>query len=161
MPSRRIVNTSPLILLTRTGRLDFLRLGGVEVVVPDTVVGEIEAGAAHDSTIEVIRRTGWLSVVPCPALPDPVRDCKLDPGESSVLALAYVDPGSEVVLDDLAAWRAAARLGIPCLGTLGLVLTAKGLGAISEARPLVDQLRRAGLYLDDEFVDEVLRRVGE
>ena len=161
MPSRRIVNTSPLILLTKIGRLDFLQLGGVEVIVPDTVVGEIEAGLGHDSTIEVIRRTAWLSVMPCPALPETVRDCKLDPGESSVLALAYADPGSEVVLDDLAARRAATRLGIPCLGTLGLVLTARGLGAISEARPVVDQLRRAGLYLDDEFVDEVLRRIGE
>ena len=161
MPSRRIVNTSPLILLTKTGQLDFLRLGGVELVVPETVVDGIEAGAEQDSTIEVIRRTAWLSIVPCPALPDPVRACKLDPGESSVLAVAYGDPGSEVVLDDLAARRAAARLGLPCLGTLGLVLTAKGLGAISEARPLVDQLRRAGLYPDDEFVDEVLRRIGE
>jgi predicted nucleic acid-binding protein len=99
--------------------------------------------------------------LPYPALPDAARACRLDPGESSVLALAYVDPGSEVVLDDLAARRAARRLGVPCLGTLGLVLTAKGLGVISEARPLVDQLRRDGLYLDDEFVDEVLRRIGE
>jgi predicted nucleic acid-binding protein len=158
---RRIVNASPLILLTKTGRLDFLQLGGVEVLVPDTVVNEIEAGVQHDSTIEVVRRTAWLSVVPCPVLPDPVRNCKLDPGESSVLALAYADAGSEVVLDDLAARRAARRLGIPCLGTLGLVLTARGLGVISEARPLVDQLRRAGLYLDDEFMDEVFRRIGE
>lgn len=90
-----------------------------------------------------------------------MRDCNLDPGESAVLALAYADPESEVVLDDLAARRFAARLGIPCLGTLGLILTARGLGVIAEARPLVEQLRRAGLYLDDEFVDEVLRRIGE
>jgi predicted nucleic acid-binding protein len=142
-------------------RLDFLRLGGVEVLVPDTVLDEIEAGAEHDSTIEVVRRTAWLSVVPCPVIPDPVRHCRLDPGESSVLAQAHSDPGSEVVLDDLAARRAARRLGIPCLGTLGLVLTAKGLGAISEARPLIHHLRRAGLYLDDGFLDEVLRRIGE
>jgi predicted nucleic acid-binding protein len=161
VPSRRIVNTSPLILLTKTGRLDLLRLGGVEVLVPDTVVGEIEAGAGYDSTIDAIRQADWLSVVTCPTLPDPVRNCRLDPGESAVLALAYSDPGSEVVLDDLAARRAAARLGIPCLGTLGLVLTAKGLGMIPEARPLVAQLRRAGLYLDDEFTEEVLRRIGE
>jgi predicted nucleic acid-binding protein len=161
VPSRRIVNTSPLLLLAKTGQLDFLRLGGVEVLVPDTVVDEVAAGAEHDSTVEVVRQTGWLSVMPCPVLPDAVRSCKLDPGESSVLALAYGDPGSEVVLDDLAARRAATRLGIPCLGTLGLVLTAKGLGVISEARPLVDQLRRAGLYLDDEFVGEILRRIGE
>jgi predicted nucleic acid-binding protein len=161
VPSRRIVNTSPLILLTKIGRLDFLQLGGVKVLVPDTVIDEIEAGADHDSTIEAVRQTGWLSVVPCPVLPEPIRDCKLDPGESSVLALAYADSESEVVLDDLAARHAAKQLGIPCLGTLGLVLTAKGLGVISEARPVVDQLRQAGLYLDDEFADEVLRRVGE
>ena len=88
-------------------------------------------------------------------------NCRLDPGESAVLALAFGDPESEVVLDDQAARRAAARLGIPCVGTLGLVLTAKGLGVISEARPLVEELRQAGLYLDDDFVDEVLRRIGE
>jgi predicted nucleic acid-binding protein len=138
-----------------------LRLGEVEVIVPDTVVVELEVGAEHDATAEVVRRTDWLSIVPCPALPDAVRDLGLDPGETSVLALACADPAAEVVLDDLAARRAARRLGIPCLGTLGLVLTAKGLGAIPEARPLIDQLRRAGLYLDDEFVDEVLRRISE
>jgi predicted nucleic acid-binding protein len=95
------VNTSPLILLTKAGRLDLLRLGGVEVLVRDTVGGEIEAGAGYDATIDAIRQLDWLSVVPCPALPDPVQNCGLDPGESAVLALALGDPGSEVVLDDL------------------------------------------------------------
>jgi predicted nucleic acid-binding protein len=63
--------------------------------------------------------------------------------------------------DDLAARRCAARLQIPFLVTLGLVLTAKRLGAVQETRPLVDQLRRVGLYLDDELADETLRRIGE
>jgi len=53
------------------------------------------------------------------------------------------------------------RLQIPCLGTLGLVLTATRLGLIPEARPMVDRLRQVGLYLDDERVDEALRRIGE
>lgn len=85
----------------------------------------------------------------------------MDPGESAVLALAYNDRESEVVLDDMAARRAATRLGIPCIGTLGLVLTARDLGVIADARSLVEALRQAGLYLDDEFVEEVLRRIGE
>jgi predicted nucleic acid-binding protein len=161
VPSGRIVNTSPLILLSKTGRLDLLHLGGVEVLVPDTVVQEIEAGAEYDSTAEAIGQATWLSVKPCPALADPIVNCRLDPGESAVLALAYSDLGSEVVLDDLAARRAAKRLGIPCIGTLGLSLTAKGLGVITEARPFVEAIRQAGLYLDEEFVDELLRRIGE
>jgi predicted nucleic acid-binding protein len=161
VPSRRIVNTSPLILLTKAGRLDLLRLGGVEVFVPDTVVAEIEAGAGYDSTAQAIRQESWLSVVPCPVIPEAVQACKLDPGESAVLALGHGDPESQVVLDDLAARRCATRLRIPCLGTLGLVLTAKGLGVITEARPLVDRLRQVGLYLADALAEEILGRIGE
>lgn len=131
------------------------------MVVPETVIAEIEAGAGRDATLEAVQRAGWLSVAPVPELPEPVRRCRLDPGESAVLALAYAEPGSEVVLDDLAARRAAARLEIPCLGTLGLILAAKGLGAIAEARPVIAELRRAGLYLDEEFAAEFFRRIGE
>ena len=43
MPSRRIVNASPLILLTKVGRPDLLQSTTSIVVVPDTVVAEIES----------------------------------------------------------------------------------------------------------------------
>jgi predicted nucleic acid-binding protein len=161
VPSRRIVNASPLILLAKTGRLELLQLGGADVVVPETVVAEIEAGKDYDSASERIRQAAWLSIVSVPVIPVPVQACGLDPGETAVLALAHGDSGAEVVLDDLAARRCAGRLQIPFLGTLGLVLTAKRLGVIQEARPLVDQLRQVGLYLDDELVEETLRRIGE
>jgi predicted nucleic acid-binding protein len=85
----------------------------------------------------------------------------LDPGETAVLALAHGNPDVEVVLDDMAARRCAARLQIPVVGTLGLVLTAKRLGVIPAARPLVERLRQVGLFLDDEVGDEALRRIGE
>ena len=78
-----------------------------------------------------------------------------------MLALAHGDPESEVVLDDLAARRCAGRLLIPCLGTLGIVLMAKRLAVIPEARTNMSRLRQVGLYLDDDLADEVLRRVGE
>ena len=161
MPSRRIVNASPLILLTKAGHLDLLRFGGVSVVVPDAVVAEVGAKGRQDPTALAIEPVGWLRVVPAPEAPEPVRACHLDRGESAVLALAHGDPECEVVLDDLAGRRCAARLGIPCLGTLGVVLAAKRLGTIPAARPVIERLRLAGLYLDDEWVEEVLKRVGE
>ncbi len=109
MSLRRKVNASPLILLSKTGELDLLRLGGVDVVTPDAVLLEIGAKGGNDPTALAIRQTRWLSVVRDPAIPEPVRACKLDAGESAVLALAHGDPDSEVVLDDLAARRCAAR----------------------------------------------------
>jgi predicted nucleic acid-binding protein len=158
---RRIVNASPLILLSKTGQLDLLRLGGVHVVTPDAVIMEIGAKGGNDPTALAIRQTSWLSVVPNRAIPEPVRAWKLDVGESAVLALAHGDPDCEVVLDDLAARRCAARLHIQYFGTLGLVLAARRLNIVPAARPLVDRLRRVGLYLDDELVEEVLKRIGE
>ena len=119
MPSRRIVNASPLILLTKAERLDLLWLGGVEVIVPDAVAAEIEAGEGYDCTAEAIRQETRMSVTPSPPILEVVRACNLDPGETAVLAMAYGDRDSEVVLDDLAARRWATRLRIPCLGPPG------------------------------------------
>lgn len=143
------------------GRLDLLRLGVSDVLVPDVVVAEVGARGSHDVSARAIAGASWLTVAATPPTPEPVRACRLDPGGSAVLALAVGDSDCEVVLDDMAARRCAARFGIPCLGTLGLVLVAKRLGSLPEARPVIERLRQVGLYLDGEFVDDVLRRIGE
>ena len=103
MSLRRIVNASPLILLSKTGQLDLLRLGSADVVTPDAVIAEIGAKGSTDPTAVAVRQTRWLSVMPNPAIPEPVRASKLDAGESAVLALAHGAANCEVVLDDLAA----------------------------------------------------------
>jgi predicted nucleic acid-binding protein len=52
-------------------------------------------------------------------------------------------------------------LNVPVRGTLGLVLLAKRRGQIPLARPVVETLRREGMYLADKIVDEALALVGE
>ncbi len=147
-------------MLTKAGHLDLLRLGDAAVIVPQTVVTEIEAKGLDDPVPRAVRAAGWIQIEASPAA-DAVAVCRLDAGEAAVLSLALGDPAAEVILDDLAGRHCARRLGIPCLGTLGLVLLAKRLGAIPRARPVLDQLRQAGLYLAADFVAAVLERVGE
>jgi predicted nucleic acid-binding protein len=65
------------------------------------------------------------------------------------------------VLDDRAARRCAAAHNVPVIGTLGVVLRAKRNRQIEGARPLVNELIAAGMFLDAEFVDRVLTSVGE
>ena len=43
MPTLRIVNASPLILLTKVGRIDLLNAEGVDVVVPMPVLQEVSS----------------------------------------------------------------------------------------------------------------------
>ena len=131
------------------------------MVVPETVVAEVGAKGSDDPVARVVREATWISIEPSPSTPAPVLACKIDAGESAVLSLALGDPTCEVVLDDKAGRDCARRLGIPYLGSLGLVLLAKRLGVIAEVRPAIDRLREVGLYLDDEFVEEILNRLGE
>lgn len=87
MPSKRIVNVSPLILLGKIDRLDLLFLGVREVVVPATVLNEV--GDPRLGNLP-----GWdqslppLGVDADMSIPPDVWRYALDPGESMVLALA-------------------------------------------------------------------------
>jgi predicted nucleic acid-binding protein len=65
------------------------------------------------------------------------------------------------VLDDRAARRCAATHNVPVIGTLGIVLRAKCAGQIQRARPLVEALIAAGMFLEREFMERVLTSVGE
>jgi predicted nucleic acid-binding protein len=161
MLARRFVNTSPLVFLVRENLLAVLRVGVDDVAVPEPVIEEIHGHGMDDPTVQAIDQASWLTIVPGPVIPRAIADWRLGPGESAVLALAHGDPECQVVLDDLSARRCAVRLGITCLGTLGIVPAAKRLGNIPTARPLIERLRLCGLYLDDELVHEVLKRVGE
>ena len=156
-----IVNASPLIFLSRAGLIDLLQLVSSEVIVPEAVAAEIEVRGENDPTAQALANTSWLVVTQTPSVLPQIQAWGLGPGESAVLTWAHTHAGSEAIIDDLAGRRCAAAFNIPVRGTLGLVLTAKQRGHISSARQLLDQLRRAGMYLSDHVLNEALAKVGE
>lgn len=161
MPTRRIVNASPLILLTKIGRIDLLTGEGVEVIIPLPVLQEVSRLDPSDPVVRAIHDAGWpVAPVPGP-VPDSVSRWKLDAGEESVIALALGSTDREVVLDDLAGRRCAVAHGIPLIGTLGIAILARRAGRIAEARPLVEELRRAGLRVSDDVIAIALKQAGE
>ena len=156
-----IINASPLIFFSRSGHLDLLQAFANEVWVPEPVAREILQRGAQDITANAIEHTAWLGIRPAPPLPQGVLEWRLGPGESSVLALATTQPGTEVIIDDLAGRKCAASLNILLRGTLGIVLLAKRHGLIPQARPVIESMMSAGLYLSRRVLDNALRRVAE
>jgi predicted nucleic acid-binding protein len=156
-----VVNASPLIFLTRAGLLDLLQLVSSEIVVPEIVATEIKIRGENDPTAQAITNTAWLLVTQTPPVPTQIQSWGLGPGESSVLAWAHAHPGSEAILDDLAARRCAATFNIPVRGTLGLALIAKQRGRVPSARQVLEQLRQGGMYLSDPVMNKALALVGE
>ena len=162
MRSRAFVaNASPLILLVRAEQIEILRALADRVAVPEAVLSELCAGADRDDSATVVESQDWLDVVPDVPLPAGVQAWDLDAGESQVVAYALAHAGYEAVLDDRAGRRCARSLAVPTVGTLGLVLAAKRISAIEQARPVVEKLRSCGLYLSDAVLDAALAEVGE
>lgn len=156
-----VVDASPLILFTRIDRLDLLVSLAKRLVLPEAVFREIQAGSDRDGTVERLKNLPSILRIDDRPVPKRVRLWDLGAGESQVLAHALEQPGSEVVLDDLAARRCARSLGLSMIGTLGIVILCRHRGVISAARPVIEMLCEAGLRLKPALMEEALAKVGE
>lgn len=156
-----VIDASPLIFLTKADLLSLLQYRYKTVLVTSTVAEEIGQYGSTDLTYRLLQSTDWLRVVEALPTLEEIQHCNLDPGEASVLSWSFANPETEAVIDDLAGRRCAKQLEIPIRGTLGLVLSAKQHGHVTEAKPLIERLRQTGMYLSDRVVTKALTMVGE
>jgi predicted nucleic acid-binding protein len=161
----RVVNASPLIVLSKLRRLDLLRepRPDIQVVTPRAVLEEVLKGKRDDPAVALVAEAAadWLRVIPTPPVPGVLRARSLDSGEGAVLSVALENPGWEVMLDDHSARREAIRLSIPCIGTVGLVLTGHRVGTVPSVRDALQSLRDAGLFISDRLLRLAVSEAGE
>ena len=146
---RVIVNTSPLIALSRIERINLLRDLYKQVVCPQSVVDEIEAGVQKGHT-PAMALPPWVSVDPDP--PEMAFRRELGAGESAVLSLALVTKADLVVLDDLQARLVAAELNLRTTGTLGILVAAQQRGLIPSIRDEARKLQAAGFHIHPTLI---------
>ena len=156
-----VVNASPLILLGKIGRVALLGELSDELIVPEVVTREVGAKPEGERIISEIASLPGARFESEIATSSEIAEWNLGRGESQVLALAGTYLRSRAVLDDLEARRCAQSLGLPLIGTLGVVLRAKRQGVIERARPVIEHLRSVGLYASDSLVEQALVHLGE
>ena len=66
-----------------------------------------------------------------------------------------------VVLDDRPARHVAAELGLPLIGTLGVLVRAKQQGLVGSIRPHVDALLNSGFFISDDLYRDLLADANE
>ena len=160
MAEAAVIDASPLILLSRSRYLGLLEAFAQPVWVPQPVADEILRRGDEDITAQAIKHTDWLVTQPVADTPTAILEWRLGAGESATLALALAH-GLEAIIDDLAGRKCAASLAVPVRGTLGIVLAVKQRGLIPKARPVIEDMMSAGLYLSRKVLDQALQRVGE
>ena len=162
MSETLVTNTSPLIFLSYVDGIDWLtRLSATSTIVAHAVVDEVEVGDGGKELATAIRHNKSIAVMPNIAISRGIAAWDLGSGESQVLAYCHHERVCRAVLDDKAARDCARSLGIPVIGTLGIVLTAKQRGWISSVRPVIEQMLTRNLYLAPDLVRAALAEVGE
>ena len=155
-----VVNASPVIVLAKAGRLRLIDDLCDAVLLPSAVVNELVAGPPDDPARLAVA-AGWGRRVSPRQCPSSLVEWGLGAGETAVLAVALEHPGCTALLDDAAGRAAAHTLGVSTLGTLGLIVRAKLRELVPSAGQVIQEVRHAGLYLDEGIVDAALRQIGE
>ena len=161
MSRRWVVNASPLILLGKIGHVALLGELSDELILPEAVAQEVGAKPEGERVLAIVASLPGTRIEATVTLSSGLAAWDLGQGESQVIALATALPGSRAVLDDLEARRSAQSIGLPLIGTLGVVLRAKRRGLIEAARPVIEHLRRVGLYTSDQLIEQALAHLGE
>lgn len=65
------------------------------------------------------------------------------------------------LLDDALARRKAERIGLPVIGTLGVLVIAKQAGMIAAVKVALDELRRTDFRASERVYAEILAKANE
>jgi len=156
-------DTSPLLVLAKTGRLELLGTLYDEVWIPSAVLEEVQDPDRSDT--KAIRR--WCrneSSVSIHAVAEAVRESipeELGRGERAAIALAVARDADLVILDDQEGRRAARAEGLAVTGTIGVLVEARAEGHIDSLRVELDRVVDAGLWISEAFYERLLREFGE
>lgn len=161
---KAVSNTSVLISLSTIGQLSLLPDRFPDgVLVPPAVWKEVvEHGEGRPGAHEVAG-VNWITV--CNVKSREIvqlLEMELDEGEAEAVVLAHEIGAEVVLLDERDARRAAKKLGLRVLGTLGILIWAKRVGKLPSLREALDALQnQARFRISRALYERALREVGE
>ena len=158
-----VSNTTPLIGLAAIGRFDLLPSLFGEISIAHAVYEEaVTAGREQGGAKREVSTAPWIHTVHVQdrlaverLLPD------LDLGEAETIVLAQTLGAQWVLMDERKGRRHLTQLGIPKIGTLGLLLKAKHVGLLPALRPELERLQHEGFRMSVAVWEAVLREVQE
>ncbi len=157
-----ISNATPLIAFSRICQLPLLKKVVGNLVIPEAVAQEITAyPVGQHGSIDLAQET-WIQQRALQSTQQTsLLLLTLDQGEAEVIALALEVQASLVIMDELTGRKVAESLDIKVTGSIGVLMRAKQLGYISAIRPYTQQMKQAGIYFSDRFIQAVLQQVNE
>ena len=139
------------------------RASAVHPAVPSFSICKYQAAdMAMIETAASVQPRSWIrqQSLSLPLLPATQRPT-LGPGEREAICLAVEVQAAAILLDDDPARKLAIQLGLPVIGTAGVLILAKERELIVAVRPCLDALIENRFFLARTVYELILKRVGE
>ena len=157
-----VCNSSPLIHLSKAGRLSLLRDFFQEILVPREVLTESVENSGGAKDAKEIKEADWIHLLSIEDM-DLKKALKLtlDDGEAAAIVLALEQKADIVLMDDYDGRTVAKEYDLMVTGTIGILLKAKLEGKIPSLRQDLDVLRESGFWLGEELYLKILEQANE
>ena len=147
-----VTNSSPIIVLGKQGRLQFLEKCFRRVIIPKAVYAEVlcKKESPEGIALEKAVKDKWVSVEAA-EVSSLLRTGKLGLGEKEAISLAEKHKAL-LLIDDDSVKSYASMLGVEAHGTLFVVYLAYARGFISraDAKGMLDTAIANGFYISTE-----------
>ncbi|BAS55782.1 hypothetical protein NIES2135_49260 [Leptolyngbya boryana NIES-2135] len=134
-----------------------------KVLIPDVVAQELSNASRPE--IKAVLSLDWIetkAIVDLAMANTLQQDQNLDPGESYAIVLALEQQADELLMDERRGRQEAAKLGIPIIGILGILLIAKQRQLIPKVQPILDALiQQASFRVSSALYTQILLQAKE
>lgn len=146
-----ISDTSCLILLQKIDELSLLNKLFGTIITTNEVAEEF--GLPLPSWIELTQPIdkNYQSII----------EVSVDKGEASAIALAVELNDCLLIIDDLKGRKFAQQLGLPIIGTIGIIVDAKLAGIIPSVKPLLTKIKATNFRITEQLELLILKKTGE
>jgi len=159
-----IFNSSPLINLSKLGKLGIIEKLFENVIVPRAVYNEIivnGSGKDWQSDLENLFKLKIINIVDVKDM-NLVKALRLeiDYGESEVIALALETNADLIILDEVDARKVAEMYDLKKNGFIGLLIKAKNKGIIEEnLKDMIDESIKKGFWINKKLYNKIIKQL--
>ena len=159
-----VSDTTPLISLLKTGRLDTLEKLFGEVRIPDAVFEELTSNPRYSDEAAAIRSYPYIDIISVSdtdAVEQVSREDGLDLGESEAIVLTQEISADLLLMDEARGRDVARSMGLRITGTVGILLLSYERGILDkdEIKDCVERLRDANRFIGERYLQLLLERI--
>ncbi len=157
-----VSDTTAISSLYRIGKLELLKILFHDIILPPAVFEELMELENFGYDIAAIKNADWIQVKHVTnhqLIFDLAKT--LDLGESEAIALAQEIQADLLLIDEKRGRLKANELGIATTGLIGVITQLKKAGYIQAVKPLLDELRNTGFWIQESFYQKILTSEGE